>query len=114
MHDIPFIDEKFDGFIMWDSLEHCQSAYIALCEARRILKEGGKGIIFMPGQNWLNCHCHITCYTIPQMQQLFRQSGLCCVEIHEKTYQDDSQKECEGMAVYLVVKDPEYKAVFKA
>lgn len=112
MQDIPADDDYFDAFIMWDSLEHCPSAYIALCEARRVLREGGKGLIFMPGQNWLDCHCHILCYTVPQMKQLFKQAGLKLVNVFEKVYPDNPQKFCEGMAIYEVVKDSAYKAVF--
>lgn len=113
MQDIPAYDNEYDGFIMWDSLEHCQSAYIALCEAKRILIEGGKGLIFMPGQNWLDCHCHITCYTVPQMKQLFKQAGLKLISVYEKKYPGNPDKYCEGMAVYEVQKDSNYRAVFE-
>jgi ubiquinone/menaquinone biosynthesis C-methylase UbiE len=113
MQDIPFEDDTFDGFVMWDSLEHCPSAYIALCEARRVVKDNGKGLIFMPGLNWLNCHCHITCYTVPQMEQLFRQSGWTLNKVHEKKYPNEPNKYCEGMAVYEVINVPGYKAVFE-
>ena len=112
MHNIPFDNNLFDGFIMWDSLEQCQSAYIALCEAKRILKDNGKGLIFMPGQNWLNCGCHICCYTPPQMEQLFRQSGFLLESTFEKAYADDKNCDCYGMAVYVVQKIAEYKATF--
>jgi ubiquinone/menaquinone biosynthesis C-methylase UbiE len=112
MHNIPFPCGFFDGFVMWDTLEHCQSAYIALCEARRILITGGKGLIFMPGQNWLNCHCHICCYTVPQMIQLLKQSGLRLENVYEKKYPDLPNVECDGMAVYEVINDIEYKPKF--
>lgn len=115
MQDIPFRDNTFDGFIMWDSLEHCESAFIALCEAKRVLVEKGKGLIFMPGENWLDCHCHICCYTVNQMIQLFKQAGLKLIKIHEKQYPDDnkfSQEKCDGMAIYEVEKDNAYKEVF--
>lgn len=113
MQDIPFDDATFDGFIMWDSLEHCPSAYIALCEAKRILKPNGRGLIFMPGQNWLDCHCHICCYTVPQMHQLFKQAGLRVNNTFEKKYPNDPNRFCDGMAVYEVINDPTYKAVFE-
>jgi len=112
MQDIKCIDELYDGFIMWDSLEHCQSAYIALCEAKRILIEGGRGLIFMPGQNWINCHCHITCYTVPQMEQLFKQSGFRLINTFEKKYPDDNNRYCEGMAIYEIQKNSNYKPTF--
>lgn len=112
MHDIPFADNFFDAFVMWDTLEHCQSAYIALCEAKRVLKDNGKGIVFMPGQNWLDCHCHICCYTVPQMRQLFKQSGLKLINVYEKIYQYNPSLYCEGMAIYEVEKDINYIATF--
>lgn len=112
MHDIPFNDGEFDAFVMWDSLEHCQSAYIALCHARRVIRAGGRGLIFMPPQKWLDCRCHITCYTVPQMKQLFKQSGWTLVEAIEKKYPNDPNESCDGMAVYTLVNDPNYKAVF--
>jgi ubiquinone/menaquinone biosynthesis C-methylase UbiE len=112
MQQIPANDGLYDAFVMWDSLEHCPSAYIALCEAKRVIKEGGKGLIFMPGLNWLDCHCHICVYTVNQMKQLFKQAGLKLVNVFEKTYPDNPAKYCEGMAIYEVVKDSTYKAVF--
>lgn len=112
MQEIPLFS-LYDGFIMWDSLEHCESAFIALCEANRILKDGGKGLIFMPGQNWLDCHCHICCYTVPQMEQLFRQAKLKLVNVWEKTYPHDKTIKCEGMAIYEVMKDVSYVPKFK-
>jgi ubiquinone/menaquinone biosynthesis C-methylase UbiE len=107
MQWILYDDDYFDGFVMWDSLEHCESAFIALCEAERILKNKGRGLIFMPGQNWLDCHCHICCYTVPQMLHLFKQAKLRLVNVYEKTYEDKNIY-CEGMAIYEVMKDMSY------
>jgi ubiquinone/menaquinone biosynthesis C-methylase UbiE len=112
MHELDFNDESFDGFVMWDSLEHCSSAYIALCEARRVLKENGKGLIFMPGQNWLDCHVHICCYTVKQMLQLFKQAKLELVNVYEKKYIQDENRYCEGMAIYEVRKNSNYNPKF--
>ena len=113
MHSIPRQKEQYDGFIMWDSLEHCQSAYIALCEAKRVLIEGGRGLIFMPGQNWLDCHCHITCYTVLQMEQLFKQAGLKLISVFKKVYPQNLEIYCDGMAIYEVQKDSNFRAVFQ-
>lgn len=112
MHNLPFRNESFDLFIMWDSLEHAQSAYIALCEAKRVLKINGHGLIFMPGQNWLDCSCHICVYTVAQMKQLFKQSGLKLIDVYEKTYPNDETISCEGMAIYKVKNDKDYKPTF--
>jgi ubiquinone/menaquinone biosynthesis C-methylase UbiE len=112
MHELPFDDVTFDAIIMWDSLEHCASPYIALCEARRVTKAHGRGLIFMPGQNWLDCHCHIIVPTVPQMIQPCKQSGWRLMQAHEKRYPDNPGRYCEGMAVYEIANDPEYRAVF--
>ncbi|NPV93452.1 MAG: class I SAM-dependent methyltransferase [Firmicutes bacterium] len=112
MHDLPLADGSFEAIIMWDSLEHCQSPYIALCEARRVTRPGGKGLIFVPGQNWLDCHCHILVPTVPQMHQLFKQSGWKLVNTFEKKYPGEPGRYCEGMAVYEIENDPAYRAVF--
>ena len=113
MQDLYIDSGTKDGFIMWDSLEHCQSAYVALCEAKRILKDFGRGLIFMPGQNWLDCKYHICCYTVPQMIQLLKQAGLKCVTCYIKAYANEPSKYCEGMAVYEVENLPGYKGEFK-
>ena len=92
MHKIPYKDYCFDGFVMWDSLEHCTSPYVALCEAKRVLKKFGRGLIFMPGQNWLDCKYHICCYTVPQMIQLLKQAGLKCVTCYVKAYRNEPDR----------------------
>ena len=111
MHELPFDDDTFDAAVMWDSLEHCVSPYIALCEMKRVLKDYGKGLIFMPGMNWLNCHNHIMTYSVEQMKQLFRQAGLRYV-VNVKKYPDNPNKYCEGMAVYQVEKIPGWQEGF--
>lgn len=113
MHDLfQLPDNRFDAFIMWDSLEHCVSPFIALDEAKSKLKEGGKGIIFMPGQNWLNHHDHIHVMTVPQMKQLLKQIGLELIRVNEKNYENKNIY-CEGMAIYYIKKNRNYKAVYK-
>jgi SAM-dependent methyltransferase len=103
-HDLSGLtDIGIDGFIMWDSLEHFVSPYTALKEIYKILPHGGKGLIFMPGQNWLDCKDHIHVMTVPQMNHLLNKVGFDRV-VHEKTYEDKNIY-CEGMAVYELVKD---------
>jgi len=103
----------FDGFIMWDSLEHFLSPYRALCEARRVLKPNGRGLIFMPGQNWVNCHEHLHVMTVPQMEQLLKRTFFRIASVYEKTYPNDPDKFCEGMAVYEIINDIEYIPMYE-
>jgi ubiquinone/menaquinone biosynthesis C-methylase UbiE len=81
MHEMPFFEDKLDAFIMWDSLEHSIAPLVALGEAKRVTKSGGKGLIFIPGQNWIECHYHIIVPTIRQMKHLFELAGLTLVDI---------------------------------
>lgn len=112
-HNIPLENNIFDNFIFWDSLEHMVSPFIALTEAIRICKPMAKGLIFMPGQNWLEHHDHIHVMTVPQMEQLFRKVGLRCVKSIRKKYPNNPQMYCEGMAVYQVLNDPTYEPKYK-
>ncbi len=48
-----FSDGQFDIVIASDVLEHVKSEGIALCEWKRILKPGGKLIVFVPAFNFL-------------------------------------------------------------
>lgn len=114
MHDLkPLINPyKWDAFIMWDSLEHCVSPFIALDQAKQIIRNGGKGIIFMPGQNWLDHHDHIHCMTVPQMRHLLNRVGLKLISVIEKKYDNPSQY-CEGMAIYKVMRDDSFVPKFR-
>ncbi len=91
-----------DGFIMWDSLEHFTAPYLALKNIFDILPEDGRGLIFMPGQNWLDCRDHIHTMTVPQMMHILNKVNFTSV-VHEKKY-PDLHIACEGMAVYEVTK----------
>jgi ubiquinone/menaquinone biosynthesis C-methylase UbiE len=112
-HNIPLENNTFDNFIFWDSLEHMVSPFIALSEAMRICKPMAKGLIFMPGQNWLEHHDHIHVMTVPQMEQLFKKVGLRCVKSIRKKYPNNPEMYCEGMAVYQVLNDPVYQPDYK-
>ena len=110
VHELPYKDDSFDGMVMWDCLEHTQSPYIALCEARRVVKPGGCGIIFIPGKFWLDCEYHIICPNILQMQHLVNIAGW---NPHECMDLSNWEAECgeEGeppdkhdqMAIYTMV-----------
>jgi len=72
---------RFDAFTMWDSLEHSIAPLAALMEAKRVTRNGGKGMIFIPGQNWVDYFTHIIVPTQAQMKHLLKQAGLKLVEI---------------------------------
>ncbi len=112
-HDLTyhFKADSFDGFIMWDSLEHFHSPYTALSEIKMMLKNGGRGLIFMPGQNWLDCKDHIHVMTEPQMLHLINKVGSFDVKCYPKKY-DDPGIYCEGMAVYELTKNIEKEQIF--
>jgi ubiquinone/menaquinone biosynthesis C-methylase UbiE len=105
-HNLSGIEDKiFDCFMMWDSLEHFVAPFIALSEAKRVLVNGGQGLIFMPGQNWLSHHNHIHVMTMPQMYQLLNRVGFKVLNAWSLFYPDNPDLWCDGMAVYRVEKD---------
>jgi ubiquinone/menaquinone biosynthesis C-methylase UbiE len=81
MHEIAFPVQHFDAFIMWDSLEHSIAPLVALFEAKRVTRNGGKGMIFIPGQNWIDYGPHIIVPTQAQMKHLLKLAGLMLVDI---------------------------------
>lgn len=81
MHILPLFKAEFDAFIMWDSFEHSISPLTALGEAIRVTRNGGKGMIFIPSQDWIECRYHIIVPTIRQMKHLLELAGLNLVEI---------------------------------
>jgi ubiquinone/menaquinone biosynthesis C-methylase UbiE len=97
MHSLPFTNEGFDAFVMWDSLEHCIAPLIALAEARRVLRPRGRGIIFMPGEQWIEKEYHIHVMNPRQMRHLIGLAGLRLWETREISEQP-------GAAFYLVEK----------
>ncbi len=82
MHDISFANKDcFDAFIMWDSLEHAISPLAALLEAKRVLRPRGRGLIFIPGQKWIETPYHIIVPTVRQMRHLLDLAGLDIVDV---------------------------------
>ncbi|MDR1689626.1 MAG: class I SAM-dependent methyltransferase [Clostridiales bacterium] len=81
MHELPFEDNAFDLFFMWDSLEHAIAPLAALKEAKRVTRTGGRGCIFIPGQRWIECEYHIIVPTIRQMRHLLWLAGLELTEV---------------------------------
>jgi ubiquinone/menaquinone biosynthesis C-methylase UbiE len=101
MHNIPLPDSitEFDAFTMWDSLEHSIAPLAALMEAKRVTRNGGKGMIFIPGQNWVDYFTHIIVPTQAQMKHLLKQAGLNLVEIVDMSWNGTAPEQ----AVYKIV-----------
>ena len=70
IHEIIYDKEQFDAVTCWDCLEHAIAPLIVLKEIRRVLKPGGIAMIYMPGQNWIECQSHITVLNQRQMKHL--------------------------------------------
>lgn len=84
VHNLPFQDSVFDSFIMWDSLEHTISPFIALCEARRVTKRKGEGLIFIPSEDqWGDYFTHIIVPNVKQMAHLVSIAGLNLIKVIE-------------------------------
>lgn len=76
LHQLPYDDQSFDGFILWDVIEHCIAPLIVMREAHRILRPGGRGLIFVPGAVWQSIDYHIMVPTIAQMTHVLRLAGF--------------------------------------
>lgn len=77
MHDLPFANESFDAVIMWDVLEHSVAPFIALSEAKRVLKKNGKILIYMPDEkDWTQCIYHYSVMNPHQMDFMFKRLGF--------------------------------------
>jgi len=60
IENMPFPDASFDAVIMCHVLEHCPNVAIALGHARRVLREGGLLLIFVPPVEDIVCAGHIS------------------------------------------------------
>lgn len=76
MHDLPFPEEFFDGAMLWDVLEHCLAPLVVLWECQRVLKSGGRLLIYIPSDSWADHPVHTIIPTRTQMQHLFNKSGF--------------------------------------
>ena len=75
IHKLPFSDGQYDAAIMWDVIEHTVAPLIALSEAFRVVKPGGKLLVFIPGTYWQHCKYHLLCLTPSQMTHLCERVG---------------------------------------
>jgi SAM-dependent methyltransferase len=92
MHNmLRFNPRAFDAIVCWDVLEHSVAPLIALSEMKRVLRDDGVLLVFIPDQRWVECRYHVIVPTVRQMMWLFRLVGFHTV--HVTRYRDE-------MAVY--------------
>lgn len=85
---LPFADESFDIVTALDVVEHLDDDLTGLREMRRVLKEDGRILIFVPAFMWLwgvqdDVSNHRIRYTKKQIVERLKQAGF---EIERATY----------------------------
>ncbi len=85
---LPFADESFDVVTALDVVEHLDDDVAGLKEMNRVLKTGGKTLIFVPAFMWLwgvqdDVSNHRIRYTKKQIVERLEKSGF---EIERATY----------------------------
>ena len=86
--ELPFADESFDVVTALDVIEHLDDDIAGLREMFRILKKGGKTLIFVPAFMWLwgvqdDVSNHRIRYTKKQITERLEKAGF---EIERATY----------------------------
>jgi SAM-dependent methyltransferase len=78
---LPYADETFDLVTALDVVEHLDDDAAGLAEARRVLKVGGRALLFVPAFMWLwgvqdDVSHHRRRYTLPQLRATVERAGL--------------------------------------
>ena len=86
--DLPFAEESFDLVTALDVVEHLDDDVAGLKEMRRVLRKGGRALIFVPAFMFLwgvqdDVSNHRIRYTKKQITERLRQAGF---EIERATY----------------------------
>lgn len=83
MHELPYGDDIFDAVLSFESIEHVHSPYIALNEMKRVVKPGGKIVVYIPGTKWIECWHHILVPNIRQFKWLVCRSEIILEDIYD-------------------------------
>ncbi len=86
--ELPFEDESFDIVTALDVVEHLDDDIAGLREMHRVLKKGGKSLIFVPAFMWLwgvqdDISNHRIRYTRQQIVERLEEAGF---EVRRATY----------------------------
>jgi SAM-dependent methyltransferase len=79
-HDLPFPAESFDLVVSSDSLEHFHSPSVALREAARVLKPGGRLVAWVPFMHPFHGDDYYR-YTPLGLRHLLEETGFCDLSI---------------------------------
>jgi len=78
---LPYEDQSFDLVTSLDVVEHLDDDVAGLSEIRRVLRPGGRALLFVPAFMFLwgvqdDVSNHRRRYTLPQLRQVVEQAGL--------------------------------------
>jgi SAM-dependent methyltransferase len=85
---LPYADGSFDLVTALDVVEHLDDDASGLREMRRVLRPGGRALLFVPAFMWLwgvqdDVSHHRRRYTLPQLKGRVREAGF---EVERATY----------------------------
>jgi SAM-dependent methyltransferase len=85
---LPYADDSFDLVTALDVVEHLDDDASGLREMRRVLRPGGRALLFVPAFMWLwgvqdDVSHHRRRYTLPQLKGRVREAGF---EVERATY----------------------------
>jgi SAM-dependent methyltransferase len=87
VHELPWASDLFDGVIMWEILEHTISPLIALWEANRVLKMGGKLVLMIPHECYIGIPDHTIVTNHAQTKALLNKAGFSVTSLWDMTGQ---------------------------